>query len=66
MGHSGSFQSIRESSIGGISTGQEHPTKDGRSRVGFRGMEERIRYLGGNLKIHSDSKGTVVAATLPI
>ena len=34
--------------------------------VGFRGMHERIRYLGGKLELHSGSKGTVVTATLPL
>jgi signal transduction histidine kinase len=34
--------------------------------VGFRGMHERIRYLGGKLELHSDSNGTVVTATLPL
>jgi signal transduction histidine kinase len=41
-------------------------TSDGHSGVGFRGIAERIRYLGGSLKIHSDAKGTVVTATLPV
>jgi PAS domain S-box-containing protein len=39
---------------------------DDRSGMGFRGMAERIRYLGGTLKIDSDSGGTVVTATLPL
>jgi PAS domain S-box-containing protein len=39
---------------------------DGQSGVGFRGMAERIRYLGGNLKLHSDGKGSVVTATMPL
>jgi signal transduction histidine kinase len=34
--------------------------------VGFRGMYERIRYLGGKLELHSGSNGTVVTATLPL
>jgi PAS domain S-box-containing protein len=38
----------------------------GPSGVGFRGMEERIRYLGGNLKFHSDGKGSRVTATIPL
>jgi PAS domain S-box-containing protein len=32
--------------------------------VGFRGMRERLRQLGGSLEVRSDEKGTVVAATL--
>jgi PAS domain S-box-containing protein len=50
----------------GIPAEKLRRTSDGRSGVGFRGMAERIRYLGGNLKIHSDSNGTVVTATLPL
>ena len=34
--------------------------------VGFRGMRERIRQLGGTLQVHSTGKGTIVEATLPI
>jgi PAS domain S-box-containing protein len=34
--------------------------------VGLRGMRERLRLLGGNLKIESNGKGTLVAATLPV
>jgi signal transduction histidine kinase len=34
--------------------------------VGFRGMHERIRYLGGKLELHSGSNGTVVTAILPL
>jgi two-component system sensor histidine kinase UhpB len=32
--------------------------------VGFRGMRERLRQLGGSLEVRSDAKGTIVAATL--
>ena len=38
----------------------------GRTGIGFRGMRERLRQLGGDLSIHSDDHGTVVAATLPM
>ena len=34
------------------------------SGVGFGGMRERLRKLGGNLEIHSDGRGTVINATL--
>jgi signal transduction histidine kinase len=36
--------------------------------VGIRGMQERIRQLGGSLEIHSDGigKGTLVVARLPL
>jgi two-component system NarL family sensor kinase len=38
----------------------------GKLGVGIRGMQERIRQLGGNLEINSSDKGTVVVAILPI
>ena len=34
--------------------------------VGLRGMQERIRQLGGTLEIESSPNGTVIAATLPV
>ena len=34
--------------------------------VGIRGMRERLRQLGGSLDIHSNGKGTVVVARLPV
>jgi two-component system, NarL family, sensor kinase len=34
--------------------------------VGLRGMRERVRQLGGSLKIQSSSSGTVVATRLPL
>lgn len=33
--------------------------------VGFRGMRERVRHLGGNVEVRSNGKGTTVIATLP-
>jgi PAS domain S-box-containing protein len=36
----------------------------GRTGVGFRGMRERLRQLGGSLQIESDDNGTVVTAIL--
>jgi signal transduction histidine kinase len=38
----------------------------GRVGVGFRGMRERLRQLGGTLEIRSDGNGTVVSAVVPI
>jgi signal transduction histidine kinase len=38
----------------------------GRSGVGFRGMRERFRQLGGHLEIRSEGRGTSVSATLPL
>jgi signal transduction histidine kinase len=34
--------------------------------VGFRGMRERLRRLGGTLQIQSNGKGTRVIAVLPV
>ena len=34
--------------------------------VGFRGMRERLRQLGGTKEIRSDGAGTAVTATLPL
>jgi signal transduction histidine kinase len=41
-------------------------SSSGRTGVGFRGMRERIRQLGGTLEIRSDNAGTSVSATLPL
>lgn len=38
----------------------------GRTGVGFRGMRERLRQLGGTLRIESDHTGTSVIASLPL
>ncbi len=38
----------------------------GRTGIGFRGMRERLRQLGGDLDIRSDDRGTVVAASVPL
>jgi signal transduction histidine kinase len=37
-----------------------------RTGVGFRGMRERLRQLGGTFDIRSDGAGTTVTATLPL
>jgi two-component system NarL family sensor kinase len=34
--------------------------------VGLRGMQERVRHLGGSIGIQSNGKGTTVTATLPL
>ena len=49
----------------GIPPEKLRPTGEGRGGVGFRGMLERVRYLGGSLKIDSDGQGTVVTTILP-
>jgi signal transduction histidine kinase len=41
-------------------------SSSGRTGVGFRGMRERFRQLGGTVEIRSDSAGTEVSATLPL
>jgi signal transduction histidine kinase len=34
--------------------------------VGIRGMRERLRQLGGSLDIHSNGRGTLIVARLPV
>jgi signal transduction histidine kinase len=41
-------------------------SSSGQSGVGFRGMRERLRQLGGTLDIRSDGSGTAVSAALPL
>jgi PAS domain S-box-containing protein len=41
-------------------------TLEGWSGLGFRGMAERIRHLGGKLEIRSTNAGTAVTAKLPL
>jgi two-component system NarL family sensor kinase len=38
----------------------------GHSGLGLRGMEERLRQLGGTLKVDSSGKGTTIVAVLPV
>jgi signal transduction histidine kinase len=45
---------------------QQELNSTDRTGVGFRGMRERVRQLGGSLKIQSDTNGTVIFATLPV
>jgi len=40
--------------------------ESGRGSVGFRGMRERLRHLGGSLEINSDATGTVVSAIFKV
>src|ERR1051325_4679978 len=51
----------------GISRAQQADIALGRAGVGIRGMKERVRQLGGSLKIDSqgEGKGTSVVAELP-
>ena len=39
---------------------------EGLPGVGFRGMTERLRHLGGSLRLESDGTGTIVTATIPV
>lgn len=41
-------------------------TASGRSGVGFGGMRERVRQLGGTLEIESEGNGTVITAMLEV
>jgi signal transduction histidine kinase len=45
---------------------QRELSGSGRTGVGFRGMRERLRQLGGTLQIQSDGTGTAVIAMLPM
>jgi PAS domain S-box-containing protein len=55
-----------EDSGRGIPPDRLHRIRAGQSGVGFRGMAERIRHLGGDLEIRSTTTGTVVTATFPL
>lgn len=51
----------------GISPEVKAKIRDGANTgVGFRGMQERIRQIGGALTIESNGNGTVVLASLPV
>ena len=50
----------------GIPLDKQREIRSERTGVGFRGMRERLRQLGGELDIHSDGRGTLVRAKLPL
>src|SRR5580692_322069 len=51
----------------GISLEKQHELIElGRGGVGFAGMRERLRLLGGTLEIKSDESGTTVSAILKV
>jgi signal transduction histidine kinase len=49
----------------GISNDKQLSLRSSGGGVGLRGMQERLRQLGGTLQIESSSDGTVVTLTLP-
>lgn len=53
---------IRDCGHGLPRSGKEQPV----SGVGLRGMQERLRQLGGTLEIDSSETGTAVVATVPV
>jgi signal transduction histidine kinase len=51
----------------GMPTGSNHNGASGKGHgMGLSGMRERVRELGGNLEVHSNSSGTSVIAALPL
>jgi PAS domain S-box-containing protein len=57
---------IAEDAGKGIPADKLRLNSEGQSGVGFRGMAERLRYLGGNLKLSGGASGSVVTATMPL
>ena len=56
---------VRDEGIGIAVERQRELQKGSRGGVGLRGMLERVRQLGGDLQIHSNTKGTEIAFLLP-
>ena len=56
---------VRDYGKGIPSEKQPELNSSGQTGVGFRGMRERLRQLGGTLDIRSDQMGTSVTAMLP-
>jgi PAS domain S-box-containing protein len=50
----------------GIPAEKQRDLEAGRGGVGFGGMRERVRQLGGTLEIRSQGSGTLVSATLKV
>jgi PAS domain S-box-containing protein len=57
---------VQDSGKGMPAEKQYELVKSGRGGVGFAGMRERVRRLGGTLEIQSGGSGTVVSATLKV
>jgi PAS domain S-box-containing protein len=57
---------VRDSGKGITAEKQRELTTSTRGGVGFSGMRERLRLLGGKLEIQSGDAGTVVSATLKV
>jgi PAS domain S-box-containing protein len=55
---------VEDQGIGIPAERQRELTQSGRTGVGFGGMRERLRQLGGSLEIESNGKGTLVRAIL--
>src|SRR5262249_8540200 len=50
----------------GMSPGNQKAMGSGSTLgVGIRGMQERMRQLGGSLEVNSNGQGTIVVAKLP-
>jgi signal transduction histidine kinase len=52
--------------ISDLGKGMSSETSPTRSGVGISGMRERLRQLGGVLSVHSNGRGTLVTADLPV
>jgi signal transduction histidine kinase len=50
----------------GIPAEKQRELEAGRGGVGFGGMQERVRQLGGTLEIRSQGSGTLVSVTLNV
>jgi PAS domain S-box-containing protein len=57
---------IKDEGLGISSDTQSRIASGASSGVGFRGMQERVRLIGGKLVIRSNGAGTSVLVTLPL